>query len=101
VQTFPHGKDYPIPGHDSLFATTTTYKDGKWRVNGGSSWLMLIEFSTPLKVFTIAPQGESDDPSSPHFADQTAMFSRQEMKAFPFTDAEVKGLSEESYRLTK
>jgi acyl-homoserine lactone acylase PvdQ len=99
VQVFSHGTDYPIPGHDSLFATQTAYKNGKWHVNGGSSWLMLIEFSTPLKVFTIAPQGESDNPASPHFADQTVMFSKQEMKPFPFTDGEVKSLSEKSYRL--
>jgi acyl-homoserine lactone acylase PvdQ len=61
--------------------------------------MMLLEFSTPMKVFTIAPLGESDDPSSPHFADQTVMFSRQEMKPFPFADDEVKGAAEKSYRL--
>ena len=99
VQIFTHGKDYPVPGNDSLFAITTSYKDGKWHANGGSSWLMLIEFSTPLKVFTIAPLGESDNPSSPHFADQTVMFSKQEMKPFPFGDDEVKSLTEKSYRL--
>jgi acyl-homoserine lactone acylase PvdQ len=99
VQIFSHGKDYSPPGHDSLWAITTSYKDGKWHVNGGSSWLMLIEFSTPLKVSTIAPLGESDNPSSPHFADQTAMFAKQEMKPFPFTDDEVKSLLEKSYRL--
>ena len=99
VQVFSHGKDYALPGHDSLFAITTAYKDGKWHVNGGSSWLMLIEFSTPLKAATIAPLGESDHPSSPHFADQTVMFSRQEMKPFPFADKEVESMSEKSYRL--
>jgi acyl-homoserine-lactone acylase len=99
TQVFTHGKDYPVPGHDSLWAITAGYKDGKWHVNGGSSWLMLIEFSTPLKVLTIAPLGESDDPASPHYADQTAMFAKQEMKPFPFTDEEVKKLSEKSYRL--
>jgi acyl-homoserine lactone acylase PvdQ len=52
-----------------------------------------------MKVLTIEPLGESDDPKSPHFADQTAMFSKQEMKPFPFGDEEVKGLSEKSYRL--
>jgi acyl-homoserine lactone acylase PvdQ len=99
VQVFTHGRDFPLPGHDSLFAITTSYKDGKLHVNGGSSWLMLIEFSTPLKVFTIAPLGESDNPSSPHFSDQTAMFSKQEMKPFPFGDDEVTSLMEKSYRL--
>ena len=99
TQVFTHGRDYPVPGHDSLWAITTRYKDGKWHADGGSSWLMLIEFSTPLKVLTIAPLGESDNPASPHFADQTAMFAKQEMKPFPFADEEVKKLSEKSYRL--
>jgi acyl-homoserine-lactone acylase len=99
VHVVLRGKEVPVPGHDSLFVTSGPYKNGKWYVNQGSSWLMLIEFSTPLKVFTIAPLGESEDPSSPHFADQTALFSRQEMKPFPFADDEVKSLSESSYRL--
>lgn len=99
VQIFTHGKDYPVPGHDSLWAITAGYKNGKWHANGGSSWLMLIEFSTPLKVFTIAPLGESDNPASPHFADQTAMFAKQEMKPFPFADDEVKNFEEKNYRL--
>ncbi len=100
VQVFAHGKEYPVPGANSLFFVNTgVYRDGKWYATQGSSWLMLIEFSTPLKVLTIAPLGESDDPSSPHFADQTAMFSRQELKPFPFADDEVKALSEKSYRL--
>jgi acyl-homoserine-lactone acylase len=99
VQVLTRGKDYPVPGHDSLFLSSGVYQDGKWYARMGSSWLMLIEFSTPLKVLTIAPLGESDHPSSPHFADQTAMFSKQEMKPFPFTDAEVKSHSEKTYRL--
>ena len=99
VQVFSRGKEYAIPGGDALFSISTSYKDGRWHVNGGASWLMLIEFSTPLKVFTVAPLGESDNPSSPHFADQTAMFSRQQMKPFPFADDEVESLLEKSYRL--
>ncbi|MFB3828222.1 MAG: hypothetical protein ACE15B_15745 [Bryobacteraceae bacterium] len=47
-------------------------------------------------TFTIAPLVESDNPSSPHFSDQTA---RLEMKPLPFTDDEVKRLTEKSYRL--
>ncbi len=99
LQVFSHGKEYPAPGANSLFSITTVYKNGKWYATGGSSWMMLIEFSTPLKVVTIAPVGESDHPGSPHFADQTAMFVKQEFKPFPFTDEEVKGLLEKSYRL--
>ncbi len=110
VQVFSHGKDYPVPGaggmanslnpYDSLFQSNTTeYKNGKFYATQGSSWMMLIEFSSPLKVLTIAPLGESDHPSSPHFADQTAMFARQELKPFPFEDDQVTSLLEKSYRL--
>ena len=35
VQTFTHGKDYSVPGHDSLWAITTQYKNGQWHANGG------------------------------------------------------------------
>lgn len=88
-----------MAGHDSLFVSRANYKDGKWHAYMGSSWMFVIEFSTPLKAFTIAPLGESDHPSSPHFADQTAMFSKRELKPFPFADDEVKSLVESSYRL--
>jgi acyl-homoserine-lactone acylase len=99
VQVYSHGKDYPVPGGDSLLNIQAGYKDGKWHANGGSSWMILVEFSTPLKALTIAPQGECDNPSSPHFADQTVLFSKQEMKPFPFSDADVENLAETRYQL--
>lgn len=110
VQVVKRGKkEYPTPGvgsgratnpFTSLYMTTTgPYQNGKFYATGGSSWLMILSFDSPLKVFTIMPVGESEDPASPHFADQTEMFSRRELKPFPYTDEEVRKTAEKSYKL--
>jgi acyl-homoserine-lactone acylase len=110
VQVVKRGtKEYPCPGvgnvnatnpFTSLFMTGTgEYENGKWYAKGGSSWLMLLAFDSPMRVFSIMPVGQSEDPASPHFADLTELFSKRELKPLPFTDEEVRKLSEKSYRL--
>lgn len=110
VQVVKRGtREYPVPGvgsgratnpFTSLYMTSTgPFQNGKFYANGGSSWLMLLSFDSPLKVFTIMPVGESEDPASPHYADQTEMFSRRELKPFPFTAGDVRKYVEKSYRL--
>ena len=102
-------KEYPLPGvgsdrannpFTSLFMTAAgAYRDGKWYASGGSSWLMLVAFESPLKVFSVAPVGQSEDPASPHFADLTELFSKREPKPFPFSDEDVRKYAEKSYTL--
>ncbi len=110
VQVMERGGEYPVAGaggpaspvnpFTSLFlCSATRYRDGKWYVTAGAIWVMVLEFTSPPRVFTVTPFGASEDPSSPHFADQTALFSRRELKPFPFRDEDVEALSERSYRL--
>ena len=83
-----------------LYSTSTRqYRNGKFYATAGSSWMMLIEFQTPLRVFTLVPFGNSENPSSPHYADQAELYSRAELKPSPFADDEVKAMSEKSYRI--
>lgn len=104
------GKEYPAPGvggaagllnpFAGLFLSgATSYRHGKWYSNQGSSWVMVLAFDSPLKVFSITPLGQSEHPDSPHHADQTQLFSKRELKPFAFTDAEVRKVSEKSYSL--
>jgi acyl-homoserine-lactone acylase len=103
------GREFAMPGvgnntklnpFTSLLMTgADRYNSGKWYVNSGSSWMMVVSFESPMKVFTLLPLGQSEDPASPHHTDQAALFSRRELKPLAFTDAEVRAASERSYAL--
>jgi len=110
VQVVERGaKEYPVPGvgsgralnpFTSLFMSSAgAFRNGKWHADGGSSWLMLLAFDSPIKVFSVMPVGESEDPTSPHYADLTELFSKRELKPFPFTDREIRRYLEKSYTL--
>jgi acyl-homoserine-lactone acylase len=110
VQVVKRGaKEYPVPGvgsgralnpFTSLFMSSAgAFQNGKWYADGGSSWLMLLAFDSPIKVFSIMPVGESEDRAFPHYADLTELFSKRELKPFPFTDQEVRKYLEKSYTL--
>jgi acyl-homoserine lactone acylase PvdQ len=110
VQVVQRGsKEYPVPGSGggaafnpfgALFSTNANaYRDGKFYATSGSSWMMLIAFETPIKVFSLMPLGGSEDPASPHYADQAELYTKQELKPALFTDEQVQQLSKRSYRL--
>ncbi|NIA14877.1 MAG: hypothetical protein GWP08_12435 [Nitrospiraceae bacterium] len=59
--------------------------DGKWRCVAGSDGMMMAEMTSPPRVFTMVPYGQSADPKSPHFADQTERYTNGEYKRAWFT----------------
>lgn len=65
----------------------------------GAGFVMAVEL-TPHgpRARTILTYGESADPTSPHFADQTTLFSRKQWVTERFTDAEIK--ADPSLRVT-
>ena len=87
-------------GHFGSFRVTfwTPLEQGKYRATGGDSFVMAVEFSDPLKAFTITPYGASNDPSSSHFSDQTELFARDQMKPAWFSEKEVKANLEKKYK---
>lgn len=65
----------------------------------GASFVMAVEL-TPQgpRTRTILTYGQSANPVSPHFADQTALFSRKQWVTERFTEAEIK--ADPSLRIT-
>lgn len=59
-------------------------------VVGGSSYIQLVSFSEsgPIAHGVLA-FSQSADPASPHFADQTHLFSQQDWPLLPFSDEQV------------
>jgi acyl-homoserine lactone acylase PvdQ len=55
----------------------------RWAFSG-SRLLRLVQFTEPLRSFTLHIYGQSERPSSPHFADQARLFSERRLKPTHF-----------------
>lgn len=59
-------------------------------INSGSSFMMALEFTpTGPHAQAVLSYSESSDPASPHFADQTRLFSQSQYRPVLFTEAEI------------
>jgi acyl-homoserine-lactone acylase len=63
---------------------------GLYTVNYGSSHIQAVSFTdTGVQASTILTYGQSLDPASPWYDDQTTMFGQEQWVDFPFTDGQV------------
>ncbi|MFQ6088304.1 MAG: penicillin acylase family protein [Candidatus Methanofastidiosia archaeon] len=60
-------------------------KNGIWYCDRGSSYMLLIELSSPVKAWSLRPLGQSEDENSPHYDDMTRLYSQMKYKPFFFT----------------
>lgn len=72
--------------------------DGKMVALGGDSFVFAVEFGDTPEASSILAYSQSDDPDSPHYADQTAMFARGEWKPVWFTEEDIKANTRRAYR---
>ena len=69
-------------------------RDGGYRPSRGNSYLQAVTWedrgneSCPL-ADTLLVSSQSSDPESPHFADQTKLYSRKEWAPFPFCEDQI------------
>jgi acyl-homoserine-lactone acylase len=65
-------------------------RDGQYVVNYGSSFVMAVELGPKgPRGSAFLTYAESDDPASPHFSDQTALFSDQRWRPIVFAEADI------------
>jgi len=77
------------PRGEVLNAATGLTKDG-YVVNYGASFVMALEMGKDgPRGQAFLTYGESDDPASPHFADQMALFASQQWRPIVFTEADI------------
>jgi acyl-homoserine lactone acylase PvdQ len=62
--------------------------------NDGWGHLMIVMESEPKEIWSLLPFGESDDPSSPHYNDQTKLHSRREINQFWFSPEQIRDHTE-------
>ena len=59
-------------------------------VNSGNSWVMAMEFGEAgPRARAVMVYSQSENPESPHFADQTALYAEEKMRPILFTEAEI------------
>ena len=87
--------DLPLDGgSDTLRASTTwdVHDDGRLALRHGDSFLMFVEWEPgkPVRSQSIQPFGAAiTRPGSPHFADQSPLFARHELKPVHFWRADA------------
>ena len=61
-----------------------------YQVNGGNSWIMAMEFGEDgPNARAIMVYSQSENPESPHFADQSELYATSTLRDVLFTEAEI------------
>lgn len=82
------------------FGVAPDGKDGKLRVVRGSQAMRIVQFTNPIRSYSLYAFGQSDDPTSPHYADQVALFGAKKMKPTYFNREELTGHISSEQKLT-
>lgn len=64
-------------------------EDGKRVAVGGDGWVLAVAFTDPPRAYSVLAYGESDQPDSPYFDNQAALFANNQMKPVAFTEEEI------------
>jgi acyl-homoserine-lactone acylase len=73
-------------------------EDGRMEVTRGDGWIFAVEFTDPLRAYSILAYGQTNDSTSPHHTDQLAMFLEGRMKRVLFGTDEVDDAAVIRYR---
>ncbi|MEW6208373.1 MAG: acylase [Acidobacteriota bacterium] len=107
------GLDLPVSGESGIYGvfrvvTFATAADGRMVVGeaepgkplqgGGDGWVFVVEFSSPLRAYSVLAYGETRNPRSRHSADQAALFADEKFKKVLFSEADIRASLERSYR---
>ncbi|MBX7200759.1 MAG: penicillin acylase family protein [Rhodospirillaceae bacterium] len=65
---------------------------------GGDGWVLLVNFTKPVRAQGVLAYGQSSNLDSPHSRDQIKLFADNKLRPIWFTEAEVKANLEREYR---
>lgn len=85
-------KEIPIWGLPDVITAMSSrpYKDGKFKVTQGESYIGLVRFNQNGPVLeSIISYGNSDNPDSEHYTDQMDLYSKFETKKMVFDKEQV------------
>lgn len=90
-----NGVDYPIHGGrdgSGMFSIITANLSaaGYTPINHGNSYMQAVTFDENGPIAdALLSYSQSSDPDSPHYADQTALYSNKEWVRLPFAEADI------------
>jgi acyl-homoserine-lactone acylase len=93
--------DIPLGGGPDMIraAYPQPYKNGRFRVFVGDSYIMLVRFTKKgPEIHTVSPYGASNKPDSPHYTDQMKLYANKQTKLMSLNKAEVYKSAEKIYR---
>ena len=64
----------------------------------GDAWSIAVEFSKPVKAFSVLAYGQTTNQNSKHSRDQIELFARHQFKKIWFTEKEIKTNLEREYK---
>ncbi|MCK8455198.1 penicillin acylase family protein [Sphingomonas faeni] len=104
----PHFDDarasIPVPFTSAQWGSLASFGAKPWpgtkRYCGtsGNSFVAVVEFGPRVKAMAVMAGGQSGDPASPHFADQTQRYAEGKLRPVYFHPEDLKGHVERSYR---
>ena len=65
---------------------------------GGDGWVLAVEFTDPVRAYSVLAYGQSNKEDSPHFSDQAELFARNQMKRVAFTEEQIRDQKIRRYR---
>ncbi len=95
--------DLPLDGGGDSLTPNNGLPDlqGKIVATQGASFRMVVELGNgPARAWSYAPYGNSDDPASPHHADQMPLAAKRQYRPLPFTRGEVEAEAKSRRTLT-
>ena len=89
-----NGTRIPVHGGDpraGVYGAISAGLDGgRYTPWSGNTYLQAVTWDDECPVVdTVLAPSQSSDPESPHYADQTALYSRKEWVRFPYCEAEI------------
>lgn len=86
---------FPVPFASSAWGQLPSYTSRsiqgskKWYGVNGNSFVAAVEFGPKIKAYSLLAGGESGNPASPHFFDQSQMYSEGKFKDVYFYKSDV------------
>jgi acyl-homoserine-lactone acylase len=92
VKTGVHGAiGDPDGSYNSIHMASDLTRDGYLNIEWGTSYVQTVGFEAGGPIaYGMLLYGQSVDPTSPHYADQIAIYARKEWPRLPFSPAEIR-----------
>ncbi|MGV3710740.1 MAG: penicillin acylase family protein [Gemmatimonas sp.] len=96
--------DVPVGGCTGMLGcfrvvSYNTAPDGKQVAYTGDGWVLGVEFAkTGPRALSVLAYGQSPDSTSPHHADQAALFANGQMKTVRFTERDIARFTQRTYK---